>query len=526
MRSSKQQFVHNTVQHYHRKMDQATVNKRFVEQLGRCPKFECNFWSGGFLSGGGAKEQDGEVSEITYEGRDFWLNNGPGSLYLAAKRFENNVSTNPEPSEVSDNLPTALYHEDRLVGPIPCSEDEDDAFPYSEAPHTPIRRTSTFTPFDGFEEDRKAGNEPLTTGEIPRLEPISDKENSFSSTDLNSRDRFSQYSNDNESFDESDGMDHLYERIVNTSSLSSSFLTPHAMSLPLRRTPQNSKFSDVKTAKSLNLFVDEYPQTGFFSLLDSLQSNTNIQRIVIFRKREMRSRTLEDMDNLFHVIRILNESLVELVLWNFLPEDLSSLCLGITHHPTIGFLQFHMEYGTLDQKSVQTIASMPSLASLEVDVHESFPVWSLLESDSLVLLGVVSDRFEFAPHDVLRLAGRIRTNCVLRVLDLEPRIPSWCIGAVMASLRFSHTSKLETFRFSCSNGNNEEQGDLCMAEVLKTIEYETPLKALWNHSRGSFSVSEEVRRKTLAAVRRNPSLEHFHLFAETERFHVFAAGEE
>ena len=175
-----------------------------------------------------------------------------------------------------------------------------------------------------------------------------------------------------------------------------------------------------------------------------------------------------------------------------------------------------MEHGTLDQQTMQAIVSMPSLVSLELEVNESFPVWSLLESDSLVLLGVFSTRFDFTSNDVLRLAGRIRTNSVLKVLDLEPRIPSWCIGAAMASLRFSHTSRLETFRFSCRNDNNESQGDACMSEILKTIEYETPLRVLWNHSRELFSVSEEVRRKTLSAVSLNPSLEQFNLFAENE----------
>ena len=331
-------------------------------------------------------------------------------------------------------------------------------------------------------------------------------------------------------------MDDLYERIaVNTSNMSSSFNTQNTNSkisrvfsnddvaVPIssrasRNQSYSNKFADVKTAKSLNLFIDEYPQSSFFSLLDSLQFNNDIERIDVFRKRttneEIRTRTSDDMDTLFHVIRNLS-NLVELVLWNFHPEDLSSFCLGIADHLSIGNLQLHMECGTLDNQSAEAIASMPSLVSLELEVNESFPVWSLLESKSMVLLGVVSNSFDFEANDVLRLAGRIRTNSVLRVLDLEPRIPSWCIGAVMASLRFSHTSRLETFRFSCQN-DSEDQGDACMAEILKTIEYETPLRVLWNHSRESFSVSEGIRRKTMLAARRNPSLEQFHLFVESD----------
>jgi hypothetical protein len=423
------------------------------------------------------------------------------------------------------------------VEPLRCSDnDKGDAIPDVQTPQSTINDnfhdmkllSSLYIPCEDFDVDRNPENENQMDGGIPKLEPICDKENSFSSSSTN---------NSNVILRQNDGVesasfcDHLYKRIVDTSGLSSSFNAQNENENSINsrgglrtRTSQNqdhsNEFSDVKTAKSLNLFVDEYPKTSFFSLLDSLQSNSAIERIVIFRKgttnKEIRTRTLDDMDDLFHVIRNLSTSLVELVLCNFHPKDLSSFCIGIGGHPSIGYLQLHMEHGTLDQQSMQIIASMPSLVSLELEVNESFPVWSLLESDSLVLLGVLSTRFDFTPNDVICLAGRIRTNSVLKVLDLEPRIPSWCIGAVMASLRFSHTSRLEIFRFSCRNDNSEEQGDACMAEILKTIEYETPLRVLWNHSRECFSVSAETRRKTLSALSRSPSLEQFCLFAENE----------
>jgi len=506
-------------------MEKETINKTLVERLRRCPKIECNFLS--------RRNYDDDVSEITFE-------EGLSSslLYLAAKRFETNVNENFKPS---DNLPTALYDEDRLVEPLRCSDnDKADAIPDVQIPQSPINDnfhdmellTSLYIPCEDFDVDRKPDNEIQMDGGIPKLEPICDKDNSFSSSSTNNNMIFRQNDGvESASFCETEEMDHLCERIVDTSGLPSSFNAPNEnensinsrgvlRSRTSRNQDHSNKFSDVKTAKSLNLFVDEYPQTSFFSLLDSLQSNRAIERIVIFRKgttnKEIRTRTLDDMDDLFDVIRNLSKSLVELVLCNFHPEDLSSFCLGIGDHPSIGYLQLHMEHGTLDQQSMQIIASMPSLVSLELEVNKSFPVWSLLESDSLVLFGVVSTRFDFTPNDVIRLASRIRTNSVLKVLDLEPRIPSWCMGAVMASLRFSHISRLETFRFSCQNDNNEDQGDACMAEILKTIEYDTPLRMLWNHSHECFSVSAEMRRKTLSAVSRNPSLEQFSLFAENE----------
>lgn len=491
-------------------MNNDPANKSLVERLRTCSKFDCRFWS--------RRNYDGDVSDLTFEEDFFFKNRESNPLHLAAKRFESSAA-------FSVDLSTGLNNDCTVEKPVPCSDDEIGHNSDSQMPHT----STILTPNGDFGADKKTDNK-------PELEVIHDEENSFSSSSTNtfSCDEFRERDvAENQPFYRTKGMNQHYERMINTSESSSSYNTPnhgnvtgslvlpHETSSSRRRASRDQDhsmiFSDVKTAKSLNLFIDEYPETSFFSLLESLQSNRGIERIVVFRNRaahgELRARTLEDVDNLFHVIHGLAKSLIELVLWNFLPNDLPSVCLGIAKHPSIGNLQLHMENGTLDEQSLETIVCMPSLVSFELDVNESFPIWSLLESKSLVLLGVVSTRFDFEPNDVLRLAGRIRTNSVLRFLDLEPRIPSWCIGAVMASLRFSHTSKLEAFRFSCEN-DNEDQGDACMAEILKTIEYETPLRVLWNHSRESFSVGKEIRRKTISAVSRNPSLEQFHLFAD------------
>jgi len=221
------------------------------------------------------------------------------------------------------------------------------------------------------------------------------------------------------------------------------------------------------------------------------------------------------MENLFHIIHNLSQSLLELVLWNFHSKDLSSLRLGLGNQSSIGHLQLHMEFGTLNQKVVESIASMPSLVSLELEVNESFPVWALLRSETLAMLGVISPSFDFESNDVVRLASSLRTNSALKVLQLEPYIPGWCVGSVMASLRFSHCTKLHTFQFSCRN-DDEEQGDACMAEILKTIESETCLRVLWNHYFESFSVSDDVRSKTMTILSHNLSMQQFRVFVENE----------
>eukprot|EP00536_Pseudo-nitzschia_multiseries_P010466 jgi/Psemu1/26035/gm1.26035_g len=507
-------------------MSRTEANKTFVERLRRCPKLECNFWSRLNRS----TKFDGDVSDITFEESDFWRNDKPSFLLLAAKRFENNLL---QKKESSDAITTELYDEDRLIpslsDPGSPRSSRSDSFEYAK----PLCNLPSYE--DVWEDegpdyiDQKYDN-------IPNLGPINENDESFStsscgviSTCGNEPEKIA---NHGSSF-ETEETGECYERIVDASFASSSFYAPYNSTAftystrsPACEIPQSydcirqpPEFIDVKTAKSLNLYVDKYPQTSFFSLLESLQSNRVVESIIVFRNpttnEDRRTRSLEDMDNLFYIIHNLSKSLVELVLWNFHAEDLSSLRLGLANQSSIGHLQLHMEFGTLDQQLAESIASMPSLFSLQLEVNESFPVWALLRSEALAMLGVVSTRFDFESSDVLRLASNLRTNSALKVLQLEPHIPGWCVGSVMASLRFSHCTKLETFQFSCRN-DDEEQGDACMAEVLKTIESETCLRVLWNHCYESFCVSEDVKLKTMTILSNNPSMQQFCVFVETE----------
>ena len=501
-------------------MNNAEANKTFVERLRRCPKLECNFLSRLNRNA----DFDGDMSDITFVQADVRGNGSYSLLFLAAKRFENNLFESPQ---LSNDITTELYEEDRL---IPCFSDlgtprsstrngvEDTKSKYNFPSSKDVRAEEPppQTPYYGHQKyDR-----------IPNLDFINENDSSFCSS---SSGVISTGGNEPKEKEE------LHEKMVDASMSLSSFITlsksitssyralsltdtPPQTKASIRESNNNTEFIDVKTAKSLNLVVDEYPESSFFSLLESLQSNRVIERIIVFRNpainEERRTRSREDMDNLFYIINSL-QSLVELDLWNFHSEDLPSLRLGFADQSSIGYLQLHMEFGTLDQQLVESIASMISLVSLELEVNESFPVWVLLRSKSLTVLGVVSTRFGFASDDILRLASSLRTNSVLKVLDLEPRIPGWCVGSVMASLRLSHSTKLETFQFSCQNDNGD-QSDTCMAEVVKTIESETCLRVLWNHSCESFFVSDEVRSKAMSALSRNQSLQQFRVFVERE----------
>lgn len=287
------------------------------------------------------------------------------------------------------------------------------------------------------------------------------------------------------------------------------------------KVPHDDGFVEARNATLLRLFVDDYSVDDFWSLLDDMKSNQVVEKVIIFRKRQddgERTRSREDMDYLFRTLGNLSGMLTQLHLWNFLPKDLPSLSFGIVDQPSIMYLQLHMEFGSLDKTTVSAIASMKKLVSLELEVNSSFPVGDLLASESLVVVAVISDKFVFESQDILALAEKLETNSVLQVLDLEPRIPCWCLGSVMCSLNATTSSALETFEFSCRTSTTKE-GDDCMNEIINTLQNEdSRLRVIWNHRYESFEVSNGMKMRTLNVLKSNKVVEHFHVFLESHGF--------
>jgi hypothetical protein len=289
----------------------------------------------------------------------------------------------------------------------------------------------------------------------------------------------------------------------------------------LSSTLEGEVISDAQNADELEIYVDEYPHDKFLSLMDLLRANKVIQNLVIIRNRfdqGERTRRTADLDHLFHVLHILANSLVELSLQNIRLQDLTSISLGLYDHNSIEHLRITMETGTLDEETAKAMASLPKLLSLELEVHASFPLWPLLDSKSLTILSVVSNGFVFRSSDVLTMADKLETNSTLQVLDLEPRIPAWCLVTLITSLRSCSYSSLETLQFSCQT-DDEKDGDACMVEMIKLLRrQQSKLRVVWNHCFESFMVSEEAKDRVLSALYVCNTLQQFHVFMESKEY--------
>ena len=328
------------------------------------------------------------------------------------------------------------------------------------------------------------------------------------------------------------------------------------------------------------LFIDKYTEDEFWDILDALNSNHVVQKIVIFRSKDIpvddkdeeddgddnnggdyynddndenqnnivsgsnksssktklprRRRSSDDVDYLFHVLRSL-QTLTELNIWNLTNDDLASLSLGLVDHPSIVYLQLHFLTGTLDETVGKAIATtMRKLVSVEVEVSKSFPLWPFATSQSLSVLSVVSNRFKWESRHILPFVDRLERNggSALTVLDLEPEMSCECLCEMISSIRSSssssflstnrdegHVCPLETLQFNCQTQNKAEGDELC-DELSKLIESnEHRLRVVWNHRYESLAVHYEKSESTIVkSIECSSFIEQFHVFVESRDF--------
>jgi hypothetical protein len=279
----------------------------------------------------------------------------------------------------------------------------------------------------------------------------------------------------------------------------------------------NKQFLDVQIAEFLRLFLDDYPKSQYWPLLNCLHSNQVVEKIVVFRKRQTdgeRIRTPEELDSFFFTLASLHVPLRELHLWNFRSEDLTVLTNGLSNSRRLEYIQLHLESGTIDENLAKALASLHGLISLELEVNESFPVALILESKSLLVLGIICNNFEFQAEHIVAMAQKLESNNVLTVLDIEPRIPTFCLRVLVHALRSNRT--LETFQFSCEGVNQD--GDSTLLEILNTLSVNKRLRVLWNHCYESLVISEAIKKKVLQVLLKNQTIEQFHVFCEDPNF--------
>lgn len=276
---------------------------------------------------------------------------------------------------------------------------------------------------------------------------------------------------------------------------------------------------ELRSSSNLRLFIDDYSEANFWSLLDSLYCNKCLNKLVLFRNGQSgtsRVRTNQEMDCFFRILNRMTSTLSELHLWNFGPDDQATLSRGLAYSVSLEYVQIHFEAGALSSSLCKSLATLPNLVSLELEVSTSFPIAELLESTSLGVLSIIcsnSSSFEFDANEILRFAKKLEGNTSLSVLSIEPCISiDVSLPALLRSLKISNNT-LETLQFSCTAAGTKE-GDTAMEGVLDTLQTNSKLRVLWNHRYESWSVSAKMRQKVLQVLKQNKTIQQFYIFPE------------
>ena len=281
------------------------------------------------------------------------------------------------------------------------------------------------------------------------------------------------------------------------------------------RKQENVDFVAARDAEQVQLFLDDHSESQYRSLLNALHSNQVVQKVSLFRKRQtdsVRVRTPEELQGLYCVLQRL--SLRELSLSNFCTKDLPTLAKAMPNLKSLENIQLHLEFGTIDETMAKALASLPNLISLELEVKDSFSVAPILQSESLHVLGIISNNFEFKASHIMEIVQELERNKVLTVLDIEPKIEPFCLQYLMHGLRFNNT--LETLQFSCESDTVE--GDPAVLEILSRLVENSSLRVLWNHCYESLVVSDKTQKATLRVLKHNSTIEQFHVFFEDPNF--------
>jgi len=278
---------------------------------------------------------------------------------------------------------------------------------------------------------------------------------------------------------------------------------------------------NIRALSTIRLFIDDYSEANFWSLLDSLYFNLNIRKLILFRRRQCdRSlvRTQQEMDCLFRVVNRLASSLSEIHLWGCNPEDQGVLSRGLANNASLEYVQLHFETGSLSTMFSKALASLPNLVSLEVDVKESFQLSLLLDSPSLGVLSVIcpeSARFTFPDEEMVRFCEKLEENKNLQVLSIEPLISvTVALPALMGVLKRKKNRTLQTLQFSSAPPKNQDDA---LLPILRSLN-KTSLRVLWNHCYESWNVSPSVQQKLLRILNLNRTLEQCQVFAESNDY--------
>lgn len=283
---------------------------------------------------------------------------------------------------------------------------------------------------------------------------------------------------------------------------------------------QDDKFAlqDDSSSKVV-LYIDHYGPSTFFRLMKDLKNNDRIKELHIFRSWNddiKRSRNKADICILFDAIRTLPR-LVHLALSNFFPEELDHVTACHWHNPHMISLRIHVCKGALSRNLLKTLAGIPELQNLALEVCRSAPFHYLLKNEKLQTLSLAGNDFTWQHEHIIELVYNIRKNSTLKRLSLEPTMHIKTFKFLAYGL--GANTGMEDLRVNVLPGNTSVETNEAIQELSRTLAINTSLKSVWNTNYDALKVNDQVSKKLLDAIAKNDALQEFLMFEEEPAFH-------
>jgi hypothetical protein len=274
-------------------------------------------------------------------------------------------------------------------------------------------------------------------------------------------------------------------------------------------------------SNKLKLDIDDYQESTFDWIVESLYGNRSLKTLVVSRNKATSGnyKTTMEMDCFWEAMRCLPH-LETLILFNLGQDVLMGLGVAIQNLLTLTHVELHLSQGTIRPSLLDVLRTLPKLSHIHLEVHATFDVASLLTCPNLQDLRIMSsNKVALESQQIQGLIARMEKHPTLKSLDLEPSMDTSSFVSLVQAL---HSNQLlQSLRVSISGDDDGKNNYIVVKELGRLMQSNSTLKHLWNHLHESLHVCKEtMNNDVLKALKGNKAIQYFMFFHENFIFRL------
>jgi hypothetical protein len=244
--------------------------------------------------------------------------------------------------------------------------------------------------------------------------------------------------------------------------------------------------STTDTTDSLTVQLDGYDHHEFIDFLRYLADQKHLTKLekCCSESPQDAFRTRCDVALLSSVICDLS-NLEDIALYNFGHESNDLLTLCLKDKPYLPSVRLHYLRGTVNQELLHTIADLPSLYDVVLEMQKDFPFYILFSPETLKSLKI-NGTFTFDRKTFEYAMQLLCTNATLETLDMEPKVPQQ-VSVRSISYAIEANTTLEILFFSFQARSKATAGE-ALLEITKALSCNSNLRELVNYRSRSVQI--------------------------------------